>query len=212
MFSTTPLDFKKLQCSWFPASRVFGTIKRLYTCRNPRFASRLSPSTAAGISGAVWKVSCGSAASGWKSWWWTTPPPTTPATSWPNSADRIRLIPNRDNVGFAAAQNQAIRSSRAEWVLTLNPDVLMEDGLPLASWWTPGEMDPATGVVCGKLLSIGPGFRPLQEPPNRFHRPLLYPGAASLRPRLASTGRWRLSTGPNMSSEPAPRPPSTAGG
>jgi GT2 family glycosyltransferase len=41
-------------------------------------------------------------------------------------AGRIRLIVNPRNVGFAAAQNQGIRASRADWVLTLNPDVLME--------------------------------------------------------------------------------------
>jgi GT2 family glycosyltransferase len=77
--------------------------------------------------------------------------------------DRIRVITNLANTGFAAAQNQAIRSSRAEWVLTLNPDVLMEEDF-LSQLMEAGEMDPATGVVCGKLLSIGPGFRPLKEP------------------------------------------------
>src|SRR5450756_1710977 len=40
---------------------------------------------------------------------------------------RIQVIWNRSNVGFAEAQNQGIRSSRAEWVLTLNPDLLMEE-------------------------------------------------------------------------------------
>src|SRR3954447_24824969 len=40
--------------------------------------------------------------------------------------DRIRLIRNPINTGFAAGQNQAIRSSTAEWILTLNPDVLLE--------------------------------------------------------------------------------------
>ena len=41
--------------------------------------------------------------------------------------DRIRVIPNSRNVGFAAAQNQGIRASRGEWVLTLNPDLLMDE-------------------------------------------------------------------------------------
>src|ERR1035441_8563703 len=40
----------------------------------------------------------------------------------------IRVIYNHRNEGFAAAQNQAIRASRAEWGLCLNPDVLMEPG------------------------------------------------------------------------------------
>ncbi|MCU1236125.1 MAG: glycosyl transferase, family 2 [Candidatus Solibacter sp.] len=77
--------------------------------------------------------------------------------------DRIRIIPNEGNVGFAAAQNQGIRASRSEWVLTLNPDLLMEEDF-LAQLVEAGESDPRTGVVCGKLLSIGPGFRPLNPP------------------------------------------------
>src|SRR5947209_14938759 len=39
---------------------------------------------------------------------------------------RIRLIANPKNAGFAEGQNQAIASSTAEWVLTLNPDVRLE--------------------------------------------------------------------------------------
>src|SRR5690348_8555856 len=77
--------------------------------------------------------------------------------------ERIRLILNEKNVGFAAAQNQGIRSSDAEWVLTLNPDLLMEEDF-LAKLAEAGEFDAAAGVICGKLLSIAPGFRPLAEP------------------------------------------------
>ena len=39
--------------------------------------------------------------------------------------DSCRVILNDTNVGFAAAQNQAIKLSRGEWVLTLNPDLLL---------------------------------------------------------------------------------------
>src|SRR5689334_23025677 len=42
--------------------------------------------------------------------------------------DRICLIENDRNNGFAAGQNQAIAQSRGQWVLTLNPDVLMQPG------------------------------------------------------------------------------------
>ena len=38
----------------------------------------------------------------------------------------LRLIRNTANAGFAAAQNLAIRAGRGEWVLTLNPDVILE--------------------------------------------------------------------------------------
>jgi GT2 family glycosyltransferase len=73
---------------------------------------------------------------------------------------RIRLIRNARNLGFAAAQNQAIRQSGADWVLTLNPDVLMRSGF-IRRLLDAGERDPGAGSVCGKLLSIGPGFQPL---------------------------------------------------
>ena len=76
---------------------------------------------------------------------------------------RIRTIYNDCNLGFAEAQNQAMRSSKADWVLTLNPDVLL---LPhfIRTLWDAGLADPSAGTVCGKLLSIGPGFQPLDEP------------------------------------------------
>jgi GT2 family glycosyltransferase len=47
-------------------------------------------------------------------------------------------------------------------VLTLNPDVLL---LPdfIRTLVEAGEADGSAGSVCGKLLSIGPGFQPLAE-------------------------------------------------
>src|SRR5690348_18305539 len=39
--------------------------------------------------------------------------------------ETCRIYYNEENVGFAAAQNQAIAESQGEWVLTLNPDVLL---------------------------------------------------------------------------------------
>jgi GT2 family glycosyltransferase len=75
---------------------------------------------------------------------------------------RIQVIWNRWNAGFAAAQNQGIRSSRADWVLTLNPDLLMEEDF-VRRLVDAGELDDAAGAVCGKLLTIGHGFQPLAE-------------------------------------------------
>jgi GT2 family glycosyltransferase len=76
--------------------------------------------------------------------------------------NRIQVIWNPDNVGFAEAQNQGIRSSRSDWVLTLNPDLVMEEDF-LRRLVEAGELDRGTGAVCGKLLSIGPGFQRLPE-------------------------------------------------
>jgi len=39
----------------------------------------------------------------------------------------VKVIANKDNVGFAKANNQAIRMSRGEYVLLLNPDTVVED-------------------------------------------------------------------------------------
>jgi GT2 family glycosyltransferase len=76
--------------------------------------------------------------------------------------DRVRVIHNRRNAGFAAAQNQAIRGSASDWILTLNPDALLLPGFVRALAGA-GELDPRTGAVCGKLLSIGPDFQTLAE-------------------------------------------------
>src|SRR5215469_2123133 len=76
---------------------------------------------------------------------------------------RLRLIRNGRNVGFAAAQNQAIRCLKAPWILALNPDVLLNPGI-IRELIEAGESDRLVGTVCGKLLSIGAGFTPLEEP------------------------------------------------
>ena len=75
---------------------------------------------------------------------------------------RIHVILCHRNLGFAAGQNLAIRASNADWILTLNPDVLMQSGF-VRNLVEAGAGDPAVGAVCGKLLSIGPGFQQLPE-------------------------------------------------
>ena len=71
--------------------------------------------------------------------------------------DRCRIIYNDENIGFAAAQNQAIGLSNSDWVLTLNPDVLL---LPdfIQSLVHAGNLDPRVGTVCGKLLTMSSHF------------------------------------------------------
>jgi len=75
---------------------------------------------------------------------------------------KIRLIQNERNVGFAAGQNQAIAASRSEWVLTLNPDVLLKPRF-LEQLVSAGEQDGKIGTVCGKLLRIGQDFEPMPD-------------------------------------------------
>jgi GT2 family glycosyltransferase len=72
-------------------------------------------------------------------------------------ADRCQICYNDENIGFAAAQNQAIALSSGEWVLTLNPDVLLEKNF-IQALTDAGQMDPKVGTVCGKLLTIRATF------------------------------------------------------
>lgn len=72
---------------------------------------------------------------------------------------RHRGIYNAKNIGFAAAQNQAIRRSRGEWVLSLNPDVVLNRDF-ISGLVSAGEADAAIGTVCGKLLRWRPGENP----------------------------------------------------
>ncbi len=77
--------------------------------------------------------------------------------------ERIRVIHNRRNWGFAAAQNQAIAAGTSDWVLALNPDVLLLPGF-IEQMVAAGELDAKVGSVCGRLLAIGDGFAPLRSP------------------------------------------------
>jgi len=90
--------------------------------------------------------------------------------------DRIQIIYNDDNLGFAVAQNQAIRHSAGEWVLTLNPDVLLLPGF-IQSLVDAGNLEPGIGSVCGKLLTIKSSFdlpdQPLVDSTGIYFTPML---------------------------------------
>src|SRR5436190_2493236 len=68
-------------------------------------------------------------------------------------AESCRIYYNDENIGFAAAQNQAIALAKGEWVLTLNPDVLLLPNF-VQALVDAGNLDPKIGTVCGKLLTI----------------------------------------------------------
>ncbi len=72
--------------------------------------------------------------------------------------NRIRLLHNQTQVGFAAAQNQAIRETRADWILCLNPDVELERDF-IARLLEAVEARAHVGVACGKLLRMAPDGR-----------------------------------------------------
>jgi GT2 family glycosyltransferase len=84
-----------------------------------------------------------------------------------------KVIENRDNTGFAAGQNQAIAVTTGEWVLTLNPDVVLDPAFLTtlaARAERPVSSDPSRnvpqglGTLCGKLLRLGPDGLPVVPP------------------------------------------------
>lgn len=77
---------------------------------------------------------------------------------------RARVLYNRKNVGFAAAQNQAISAAHdPDWILTLNPDVRLRPDF-VRALVEAGEAAQEIGSVCGKLLAASPDFA-LADPP-----------------------------------------------
>lgn len=65
----------------------------------------------------------------------------------------VRLIENTQNVGYSAAQNQGLRATDSDYVLTLNPDALLMPGF-IAAMVDALEPRPAVGSASGKLLRV----------------------------------------------------------
>ena len=72
-----------------------------------------------------------------------------------------RVIYNAENAGFAAGQNQAIRAARGDWLLCLNPDVMLAPDF-MERLVEVGDAHPEAGAVCGKLLRWDTGADPPQ--------------------------------------------------
>lgn len=70
---------------------------------------------------------------------------------------RCQIVYNEENNGFCAAQNQAIRLSSGDWVLTLNPDVLLNKDF-VSNLAAAGQGEKRVGTVCGKLLTLTANF------------------------------------------------------
>ena len=70
-----------------------------------------------------------------------------------------RVIYNDKNMGFADGQNQAIRAAKGEWLLCLNPDVVLADDF-VGRLVEAGSSHPEAGSICGKLLR----WDPVNEP------------------------------------------------
>ena len=73
----------------------------------------------------------------------------------------IQVTYNRTNVGFAAGQNQAFQQAKGDWLLCLNPDVMLSPDF-VRRLMAAGTAHPEAGSVCGKLLRWNPDSNPPQ--------------------------------------------------
>jgi GT2 family glycosyltransferase len=64
----------------------------------------------------------------------------------------VRVIENRQNLGFAKGNNVGIRASNGDWVLVLNPDTLVHDGT-LERLVAFAEEHPEAGAVGCRVLN-----------------------------------------------------------
>src|SRR5215831_13577067 len=89
---------------------------------------------------------------------------------------RCQVVYNQENAGFAAAQNQAIGLSSGDWVLTLNPDLLLLPNF-IEALVEAGHIDSRVGAVCGKLLTMSATFeipaRPVVDSTGIYFNPML---------------------------------------
>jgi hypothetical protein len=106
----------------------------------------------------------------------------------------FRLIENRQNLGYAKANNIAIRQSAAEFVLLLNPDAEVEP-TAIAKTLTFMRQNPQTGICGGKIL-LPTGK--LDSPCRRsFKTPEIYLykflGLSKIFPKSRRFGKYYLS-------------------
>ncbi|KAB1064740.1 glycosyltransferase family 2 protein [Salibacter halophilus] len=105
----------------------------------------------------------------------------------------IKLIANKDNVGFSKANNQAIRESKGEYVLLLNPDTLVEEDTFTKTVQFMDEHPDAGGLgvkmVDGKGRFLPESKRGLPTPQVAFYKMF---GLSSLFPKSKKFGRYHL--------------------
>ena len=70
-----------------------------------------------------------------------------------------RIFLNGTNGGFAASQNQALSHARGEWILFLNPDVILSRNF-ITEMVAAADAEPSIGMVSGKLLRWSPAENP----------------------------------------------------
>jgi len=105
----------------------------------------------------------------------------------------VILIENKDNRGFSKANNQAIRKSKGEYILLLNPDTLLEDNTLRQSVTFMDEHPDAGGLgvkmIDGKGKFLPESKRSLPSPSVAFFKIF---GFSALFPRSKTFNRYHL--------------------
>ena len=105
----------------------------------------------------------------------------------------VRLMANRENVGFSRANNQAIREAKGEYILLLNPDTVVEDDTfrKVVAFMDRNPDAGGLGVkmVDGKGKFLPESKRGLPTPAVAFYKIF---GLARLFPRSRTFGRYHL--------------------
>jgi GT2 family glycosyltransferase len=105
----------------------------------------------------------------------------------------VKLIRNNENLGFSAANNQAIRKASGRYILLLNPDTLIEEDT-LSKCVRYMEENPGTGGLGVKMIDGKGDFLPeskrsLPTPMVAFYKIF---GLSRLFPRSRIFGRYHL--------------------
>lgn len=105
----------------------------------------------------------------------------------------VKLIANKQNVGFSKANNQAISIAQGEYILLLNPDTVIEDDTLLHMIRFMDQTPDAGGLgvkmVDGKGRFLPESKRGLPTPWVAFYKIF---GLSSLFPRSKRFGRYHL--------------------
>jgi len=106
----------------------------------------------------------------------------------------VRLLENKTNTGFSAANNQAIRISSGEFILLLNPDTVVEENTFSQTLRFMEEHADAGGLgvkmIDGKGKFLPESKRGLPTPWVAFYKIF---GLAKLFPRSRRFGKYHLS-------------------
>lgn len=79
---------------------------------------------------------------------------------------QIKLIKNKDNKGFAGANNQGVKNATGKYILFLNPDMRVEEGSldKIVKWM---DNNPDVGIASPKLVDKNGKFN-TEAGPRRF--------------------------------------------